>query len=191
MPLAHPRSLAFLSTVRKKWSSASNSPRQVWEAPPGRLRLRGAGGGARQLHGAGGERSTNRRPWAATLPKAVQQDLHIIITIQSTSCTSYIHEMYVLFVSFFCNQRITQKSIIFHPRDFSYGFQRNLNKCTINTRFSLLKNIIFLFFSKLDLSAYLSYYTLFIAFYLKNYCIFYHNLSKSSCKSHSNARGIT
>ena len=60
----------------------------------------------------------------------------IIVTIQSTPCTSYIHEMHVLFVSFFCNPRITQKSIIFHPIDFSYGFQHNLYKCTINQRFS-------------------------------------------------------
>jgi len=61
----------------------------------------------------------------------------IIVTIQSTLCTSYIHEIHVLFVSFFTIQRITQKSIIFHPRDFSYGFQHNLYKCTINMSFFL------------------------------------------------------
>ena len=61
----------------------------------------------------------------------------IIVTNQSTLCTSYIHEIHVLFVSFFTIQRITQKSIIFHPRDFSYGFQHNLYKCTINMSFFL------------------------------------------------------
>ena len=52
----------------------------------------------------------------------------IIVTNQSTLCTSYIHAIHVLFVSFFTNQRITQKSIIFHPRDFSCDFQHNLYK---------------------------------------------------------------
>ena len=93
----------------------------------------------------------------------------VIVTIQSTSCTSYIHEIHVVVVSFFSSQR-TQKSIIFHSRNFSYGFQRNLYKCTVYTSFSLLKNLSF--FSKLDLSFYLSYYMLSIIFYLKNYCIF-------------------
>ena len=101
----------------------------------------------------------------------------IIVTIQLTS--SYIHKMHVLFISFFSNQRITQKSIIFHPRDFSYDFHCNLYKCTIYTSFSLLKkSITFLVFSKLDLNAYLSCYMLSIEFYWKNYCIFYHSLSK-------------
>ena len=66
----------------------------------------------------------------------------IIVTIQSTSCTSYIHEMHVLFIYFFSKQRITQKSISFRPSDFSYGFQHNLYKCKINMSFSLLKKSI-------------------------------------------------
>jgi len=118
--------------------------------------------------------------------------IFIIVTIQSTPCMSYIHEMHVLSVSFFSNQRITQKKFILHPRDFSYDFQRNLFKYTIYMSFPLLKKYhFFCFFSKLNLSAYLSYYMLFIAFYLKNYYIFYHNLLKSSLKSRSNTRGIT
>jgi len=84
-------------------------------------------------------------------------------------------------------KEITQKSIIFHPRDFSYGFQRNLYKYTIYTSFSLLKNLFFLFFSKLDRSAYLFYYMLSIAFYLKNYYIFYDSLLKNALKSRNNA----
>jgi len=53
-----------------------------------------------------------------------------------------------------------------------------------------IENLPFLFFSKLDLSAYLSYYILSVAFYLKNYCIFYYSLLKSSLKSRI-AQGIT
>ena len=79
---------------------------------------------------------------------------------------------------FFSNQKI-----------FSYDFQCNLYKCTIHMSFSLLKKstIVFLYFSKLDLNAYLFYYMLFIAFYLKNYYIFYHSLSKNSFRSPDNA----
>ena len=69
-----------------------------------------------------------------------------IVSIQSISRTSYIHEMQVLFVSFLSNQRITQKSIIFHPRDFSYGFQRNLYKCTIYMSFFIKKIYYFFVF---------------------------------------------
>jgi hypothetical protein len=99
--------------------------------------------------------------------------------------------MHVVFVSFFPIQRITQKSIIFHPRDFSYGFQHNIYKCTIYTSFLLLKNLsFFCFLRKLNLSSYLSYYMLSVVFYLKNYCIFYHSLSKNSLKSCNNVRGI-
>uniref|UniRef100_A0A0A9DXJ2 Uncharacterized protein n=1 Tax=Arundo donax TaxID=35708 RepID=A0A0A9DXJ2_ARUDO len=47
--------------------------RQVRRAPPGRHRLCGAGRGARQLHGARGERGAGERPRAAALPAAVQQ----------------------------------------------------------------------------------------------------------------------
>ena len=50
-----------------------------------------------------------------------------------------------------------------------------------------IKNIIFLFFSKLNLSTYLSYYLLSIAFYSKNYYIFYYSFSKISLKFHSSA----
>jgi len=90
--------------------------------------------------------------------------------------------MQVLFVSFLSNQRITQKSIIFHPRDFSYGFQRNLYKCTIYMSFFIKKSIFFVF-SKLDLTLH--------SILFKEYYILYHSLSKSSLKSRSNARGIT
>ena len=69
----------------------------------------------------------------------------IIVTIQSTLCTSYIHEIHVLFIFFFTDQRITQKSIIFHTIDFSYGFQHNLYKCTINMSFSYIKKINYFF----------------------------------------------
>jgi len=57
-----------------------------------------------------------------------------------------------------------------------------------------------MFFSKCDLSAYLSYYILFIAFYLKiivsliivyEKALFFCEVSKSSLKFRSNARGIT
>ena len=47
--------------------------------------------------------------------------IFIIVTIQSTSCVAYIHEMHVLFISFYSTQKITQK-IILHPKDLSYGF---------------------------------------------------------------------
>ena len=96
----------------------------------------------------------------------------VIVTIQSTSCTSYIHEMHVVFVSFFPIQRITQKSIIFHPREFSYAFNVISTNIPFIRAFLIKKYIICLFFSKLDLSAYLYYYMLSLAFYFKNYCIF-------------------
>ena len=64
------------------------------------------------------------------------------------------------------------------------------NSTKIIRAFLYQKIYHFLFFSKLDLSAYLSYCILFIAFYLKHCSIFYHSLSKSSLKSRSNARGI-
>ena len=110
----------------------------------------------------------------------------IIVTILSTSCTSYIHEMHVVFVSFFSSQRITQKSIIFHSRDFLYGFQRNLYKCTVYTSFSLLKNLSF--FSKLGLSFYLSYYMLSKVFYFKKYYIFIIVYRKCCCGESSSLR---
>ena len=98
----------------------------------------------------------------------------VIVTIQSTSCISCIHEMDVVFIYFFSNQIITQKSIIFHPRDFSYSFQHNIYKCIIYTRFSLLKkSIIFLFFQQTRSKfLFVLLYMLSIVFYLKNYCIF-------------------
>ena len=89
--------------------------------------------------------------------------------------------MHVLFISFCSNQRITQNSIIFHPREFSYAFNVISTNIPFIRAFLIKKSIICLFFSKLDLSAYLYYYMLSLAFYFKNYCIFFnYSLSESS-----------
>ena len=82
-------------------------------------------------------------------------------------CIFSIHEMHVVFVSFFSNQKKIN-NLLFSSKRFLYVFQRNLHKCTIYTSFSLLKIYhFFLFLSKLDLSAYLSYYMLSVAFISK------------------------